>query len=141
MPQDAKKGTSATSRPLHHQLMRFVLVGAIATGAHYITALLCSTQVSVYSSNLAGYLVAVAISYFGHQRFSFEVAADDVSHGRQFPRFVAGSLGGLALSYLLLFVMDHLLGTSTWLSLAVAVGLVPLYAFIVNKFWVFQTRD
>ena len=140
MRHDAQTGTGEASRPLHYQLLRFVLVGATATGAHYITALLSSTQVSVYSSNLAGYLVAVSISYFGHQRFSFEVAAHDVSHARQFPRFVTGSLGGLALSFLLLFVMDRLLGTATWLSLAVAVSLVPVYTFIVNKYWVFQTR-
>lgn len=140
MHHDAQTGTGEASRPLHHQLLRFILVGATATGAHYITALICSTQVSVYSSNLVGYLAAVAISYFGHQRYSFEVAADDVSHTRQLPRFVVSSLGGLALSYLLLFIMDGLVGTATWLSLAVAVSLVPMYTFIVNKFWVFQTK-
>jgi putative flippase GtrA len=100
--------------------------------------LISALHIHLYGANLLGYLAAVAISYFGHQRYSFRVAAEDVSHQRQLPRFVAGSLGGLALSYLLLALMRDWLGAPNWLSLAVAVGLVPVYAFVLNKLWVFR---
>ncbi|MBP6725306.1 MAG: GtrA family protein [Halioglobus sp.] len=125
-------------RDLSGQVMRFALVGAAATCTHYIVALISAIHIPIYGANLLGYLAAVAISYFGHQRYSFRVAAEDVSHQRQLPRFVAGSLGGLALSYLLLALMRDLVGAPNWLSLAVAVGLVPVYAFVLNKLWVFR---
>ena len=125
-------------RNLSGQVLRFALVGAAATCTHYVVALLLADHVNLYGANLVGYLAAVAISYFGHQRFSFRVAAGDISHQRQLPRFVAGSLGGLVLSYLLLALMRVWLGAPNWLSLAVAVGLVPVYAFLLNKFWVFR---
>ena len=131
----------ATGRPGNHlprQLLRFAQVGLAATGAHYLIAMLVLTATGVYGANLAGYLTAVAISYFGHQRYSFQLPAEAISHGRQFPRFLLGSLGGLALSYLVLVVMEQWLGAPHWLSLAAAVCLVPLYTFIVNKFFVFH---
>ncbi len=123
---------------LSGQVLRFALVGAAATCTHYIVALISAIHINLYGANLLGYVAAVAISYLGHQRFSFRVAAEDVSHQRQLPRFVAGSLGGLALSYLLLALMRDWLGAPNWLSLAVAVGLVPVYAFVLNKLWVFR---
>lgn len=123
---------------LSGQVLRFALVGAAATCTHYLVALISAIYIDLYGANLVGYLAAVAISYFGHQRFSFRVAAGDISHQRQLPRFVAGSLGGLVLSYLLLALMRVWLGAPNWLSLAVAVGLVPVYAFLLNKFWVFR---
>ena len=123
---------------LSRQVLRFALVGAAATCTHYIVALISALHIHIYGANLLGYLAAVAISYFGHQRYSVRVAAGDVSHQRQLPRFVAGSLGGLALSYLLLALMRDWLGAPNWLSLAVAVGLVPVYAFVLNRLWVFR---
>ena len=123
---------------LSGQVLRFALVGAAATCTHYIVALISALHIHLYGASLLGYLAAVAISNFGHQRYSFRVAAEDVSHQRQLPRFVAGSLGGLALSYLLLALMRDWLGAPNWLSLAVAVGLVPVYAFVLNKLWVFR---
>ncbi len=126
------------SGDLSGQVLRFALVGAAATCTHYIVALISALHIHLYGANLLGYLAAVAISYFGHQRYSFRVAAEDVSHQRQLPRFVAGSMGGLALSYLLLALMRDWLGAPNWLSLAVAVGLVPVYAFVLNKLWVFR---
>jgi putative flippase GtrA len=123
---------------LSGQVLRFALVGAAATCTHYLVALISAIYIDLYGANLLGYLAAVAISYFGHQRYSFQIAAEDISHQRQLPRFVAGSLGGLALSYLLLVLMRGWLGAPNWLSLAVAVGLVPVYAFLLNKLWVFR---
>ncbi|MGL4565081.1 MAG: GtrA family protein, partial [Halioglobus sp.] len=73
---------------LSGQVLRFALVGAAATCTHYIVALISALHIHLYGANLLGYLAAVAISYFGHQRYSFRVAAEDVSHQRQLPRFV-----------------------------------------------------
>lgn len=120
-------------------MARFALVGVAATTAHYLVAIGSVLYINVYVANFVGYLAAVAISYFGHQRFSFALSPQDVSHREQFPRFLLGSLGGLALSYLVLAIMEDGLGAPHWLSLAAAVCLVPIYTFLVNKLCVFRT--
>mgnify|MGYP003630824127 CR=1 FL=1 len=113
----------------------------LATCAHYLVAISTLLYMNVYAANLAGYLAAVAISYFGHQRYSFQLAAREISHRIQFPRFILASLGGLALSYLVLAIMEDAMGTPHWLSLAAAVCLVPLYTFVVNKLYVFRVSS
>jgi putative flippase GtrA len=120
------------------RIARFAVVGVIATVVHYTVALLSSTVVSVYWSNLSGYLAAVAISYVGHQRFTFGVSVKDISHMRQFPRFITTSLGGLALSFLVLSLMTDYWRAPPWLALGAAVTLVPLYTFVISKLWVFR---
>ncbi len=123
---------------LKEQLGRFLLVGIAATSVHYVVALLSANAINLYSANLLGYLAAVTVSYFGHQRYSFRLGTDAVSHRKQMPRFIAGSLSGLVLSYAVLAIMRDLLGAANWLSLAAAAGLVPVYAFFFNKLYVFR---
>ena len=138
-PAPEVPGTS--SGTLSSQMARFALVGVVATCAHYLVAIGAVQYVNVYGANLAGYLAAVAISYFGHQRYSFQLSAREISHRSQFPRFILASLGGLALSYLVLAIMEDGLGSPHWLSLLAAVCLVPIYAFMVNKLVVFRASS
>ncbi len=129
----------ARGQALRSQVTRFTLVGAAATCTHYIVAYVFALQISVYSANMAGYLCAVVVSYIGHQRYSFQLQKQEISHKQQLPRFILGSLGGLALSYLVLTIMTDVLHTPDFLSLAAAVGLVPAYTFLINKLYVFQS--
>ena len=125
---------------LKGQVQRFLLVGLAATCVHYGIALLSANVVNLYLANLLGYLAAVTVSYVGHQRFSFRLAPQAISHAKQLPRFILGSLGGLALSYLVLAIMRDVLDAANWLSLAAAAGLVPVCAFFFNKLYVFRTE-
>jgi len=138
-PSPEVPGTSPGA--LYSQIARFALVGVVATCAHYLFAIIAVQNINVYGANLAGYLAAVAISYFGHQRYSFQLSAREVSHRSQFPRFIFASLGGLALSYLVLAIMEDGVGAPHWLSLAAAVCLVPIYTFMINKLVVFRASS
>jgi putative flippase GtrA len=140
MSTPAPEAPGTSSGLLTGQMIRFALVGVVATCAHYLVAMGAVQYVNVYGANLAGYLAAVAISYFGHQRFSFQRSSREISHRAQFPRFLLASLGGLILSYLVLAVMETGLAAPHWLSLAAAVCLVPIYTFLVNKLCVFQAE-
>jgi putative flippase GtrA len=134
----SKQIKTGTAGELPGQLLRFVLVGVAATCTHYVVALISASAFNLYAANLLGYATAVAISYFGHQRYSFRLAPGAVSHRAQLPRFVLVSLSGLALSYLILALMKSLVGAPDWLSLAAAVGLVAVYTFLANKYCVFR---
>lgn len=137
IPEEPDTSSAALSR----QMLRFTLVGVLATCTHYLVALSVAQFFNIYGANLAAYLLAVAVSYFGHQRYSFQLSAGEISHQLQFPRFILASLGGLALSYLVLAIMDEGVGAPHWLSLAAAVCLVPLYSFTINKLVVFRTSS
>ena len=97
------------------QIGRFFVVGILATATHYLVAMLWLGWVSVWLANLLGYLAAVAVSYFGHQRITFRVPVAEVSHQRQAPRFLSDITG---------WVGDQLPGVARYESAAVGAGLV-----------------
>jgi len=119
------------------QVGRFGVVGLTATGVHYVVALAANLGISAYAANVAGYLCAVSVSYFGHQRVTFRLAPAEVAHGRHLPRFVATSLSALALSQAVL-AAARALGTPDEVALAAAVLTVPPYTFLLSRFWVFR---
>lgn len=136
---DGQRSESEQSKRLFlGEMVRFFVVGIAATLTHYIVAMLCVSWTSLWLANFLGYLFAVFVSYFGHQRVTFQLPTEDVSHQRQAPRFVLSSLSGLAMSYLVLAVMNLVLAAPNWLSLAVVVTLVPIYTYFINKYWVFR---
>lgn len=138
MQRTTSRLSGTIAQLLGSQLVRFALIGGLATLVHYAVALLVVAVTGVYGANLCGYLLAVTISYFGHQQVTFRVSRDDIDHARQLPRFAAGSLGGLAFSYIVLTLADLYGGAPSWLSLLVTVVLVPIYTFVINKLWVFR---
>ncbi|MEM8561322.1 MAG: GtrA family protein [Pseudomonadota bacterium] len=123
------------------ELVRFAFVGTAATFTHYFAALIATAFLSVYLSNLLGFLSAVVISYFGHQRYSFRLSGSAVSHQSQAPKFILGSLGGLLMSYVVLLIAERLIHAPNWLALLAAAFLVPLYNFFINKLFVFRSSE
>jgi putative flippase GtrA len=115
----------------------FVLVGATATGCHYLTALAANRFLGLgaMAATLAGYLCSVGVSYLGNSLFTFRRPA---LHGPQFARFAAISLAGLAINQAIVFVASHLLGWPLWLALVPVVIVVPASTFTLAKFWAFR---
>ena len=118
------------------QLVRFGLVGVLATAVHYVVALGVSFFTTPYLANFAGYCTAVSVSYLGHHRFTFNVAAQGAAHGRRMPRFIVTSLSALILTQAVL-AATIAAGLSEPVGLALAVLCVPPYTFVLSRFWVF----
>ena len=118
------------------QIRRFVGVGLLAAVIHVSTALLVASLfgVSPVVANLAGFAVAVGVSYLGHARVTFEKDARD---RRQLLRFVTLALAGLVLSSgITALVCSALGGPLLAAQVAVAVA-VPMLSFVGSKFWAF----
>ena len=115
----------------------FVLVGASATGCHYLTALGANRflGLSPMLATLVGYVCSVGVSYLGNSLFTFRRPA---LHGPQFVRFAVISLAGLAINQAIVFVGAHLLGWPFWLALVPVVVIVPASTFTLAKFWAFR---
>ena len=80
------------SSPVARQMLRFLVVGAIATAAHYsvLISLVELGHVAPVLATTAGYGVGVVVSYTLNRRFTFE--ASHMPVGSTFAKFVVSAL-------------------------------------------------
>jgi len=127
------------SRYLLRQVSVFGIIGVVATFVHYSVATVFAEIgiVSVYLANLAGYLCALSVSYFGHNKFTFQV-----EHSRTLlAKFVSVSVTVFACSQLILLGLESYFHLPHAISLAFVVLTIPVMSFILNKFWVYSYQE
>ena len=120
------------------QLARFGGVGVLATVVHILVALAARNVFGVAPllSNLAGFGVAVLVSYIGHARFTFGTTSSPLP---QFLRFVFVAVFGLAVSTSTVWLIDIRLGLSFTIAMISVGFLVPVATYVALRFWVFDT--
>lgn len=123
-------------RKLLRQLLVFGMVGVVATITHYLVALACHEllDVNLYGANLAGYGTAVAVSYVGHGRLTFQTELNQ----SVLQRFLVVSLAAFFASEGLLAALEAGLQLPHRVSLAVVVMIIPAISFVLNKLWVYR---
>jgi putative flippase GtrA len=119
------------------QLIRFAGVGGLATVVHVLVALVVQAvlPVSAQGANLAGFAVAVLLSYIGHARVTFGM---DARSGPQFLRFCLLSALGLATSSATVWLVTERLGFGFGVAMVAVAVLVPAASFLAMRFWVFS---
>jgi putative flippase GtrA len=117
-----------------------VLVGATATGCHYLTALAAHDVLGVepFWATFVGYACSVGVSYLGNALLTFRRPP---LHGPQFLRFAAISLAGLTVNQSVVYLAGHILGWPFWAALIPVVVLVPAATFTLAKFWAFREPE
>lgn len=123
---------------LVRQLLSFGSVGMLATLAHVAVAyaLLTTTSINPYAANLAGFLSAVGISFFGNARVTFGYSE---AWWPAFTRFVVVSLTSLGLTTTILAVIETW-SLPYWTYVLATLAIVPPLTFLLSKFWVFARR-
>ena len=118
------------------QIFTFGVVGVSATLVHYTVALALTEALSVllYLANIAGFMVAVLVSLFGHSLLTFRKPINKAVSLKFF--FVA--IGALAVSEILLVILTQHVQLHHRVALALVVVAVPAVTFILNKFWVYR---
>lgn len=127
------------SREALRQLVVFGLVGIAATVTHYLIALGSHEGMgfSLYVANLAGYVCAVGVSYFGHGLLTFRVRLTPGVLGR----FIVVSITTFLASEVILAGLQTGLKLPHRVSLAVVVLTIPLISFLLNKLWVYRNPE
>lgn len=127
------------NREALRQLLMFGLVGLAATLTHYLIALGSHEALgfSLYVANLAGYVSAVGVSYFGHGLLTFRVTLCR----SVFRRFVVVSIATFLASEVLLAGLESILKLPHRVSLAVVVLTIPAISFLLNKLWVYRHSE
>ncbi len=121
-----------------HAISWFAVIGAIAAGVHYFIAVgLEFTQLltAVYA-NVAGFLFAFPVSYFGHRKFSF--SGQRSSHWYAFPRFFFVALLGFIANQFLVINALRYTNIPFWLTLGIVMVLVAISTYLLSRYWAFK---
>ena len=120
------------------RLIRFALVGAVGTGAHYavLTVLVELFHVPILAATTAGFTVGALVNYTLNRRFTF---ASDAKHSVALPKFlVVAALGAacnaLVVAWLLQQTDLHYLVVQLF-----ATSVVLLWNFAANSLWTFRS--
>ena len=118
------------------RLLRYTLVGAIATAAHYVLLALC-VETGAWPAWLAsgfGAVIGAQVAYVGNRSFTFAYAG---AFGASWLKFQATAAFGALLGMLIVGVAVH----SGWhylVAQAAATVVVLLLTFAVNRVWSFR---
>lgn len=136
----------ATSSPViwrHIGLLRrfasFVVVGGIATTAHYIVlVVLCELGgLAPTPASALGFTVGAIVGYALNYRFTFGRAAP---HRQAGPRFVMTALAGLALNSAIMMAMTEAVAVHYLVAQVTATVVCLFWNFIVNQYWSFRGK-
>lgn len=126
------------SKDLIHLMLRYGLVGGLATVVHTILSLVAHELLGViyFWAHAAGFCGGLITAYLGHYHYSFR---DSGNHTNRFPKFVISSLIGFALHQSGVYYLVSKLGLdySTQALPILMIG-IPLLTFLMSKFWVFR---
>lgn len=118
----------------HTQLLSFALIGVANTAIHGCVLVLGveGLRLDVTLSNMIAFCVANVFSYAANSWFTFKASLSIT----RYARFFLASMLSLGLTLLLSWSADHY-GLHYLVGFAFIVVLVPLFSFLVMKFWAF----
>ena len=125
---------------LHGQLLRYVLTGGFVTALQAAVYWTLAQKLAVHPqlANICGYMVAVAIGYVLHGRFTFRGHGKRDQPVQQAVRFMAVSLISLALNAFWVWLTVQALGWPIWSPIPLMAVVTPGLVFVLNRQWVFR---
>jgi putative flippase GtrA len=124
---------------LRRQFSSFVLVGVIATAAHYLVLISLKELAhwDVIPATLSGYCVGGTISYVLNRRHVFD---SDRSHAEAGWRFATVAGVGFFLTAGLMYLFVVAWGAPYLSAQVVTTGLVMFWSFAANRYWTFRAH-
>lgn len=125
---------------LRGEVVRFILVGAAASGTHFAIGLALNqlAHVVAWQANIVAFLGALGVSYLGNTLFTFGVEA---RRAGAFARFFAMSAAAFALNQGLVWTLTGPAHWPYWAALMVVLAVVPPITFLVSKHWALAERQ
>jgi len=122
-----------------YQFLRFVLVGGIGTGAHYIVliVLVSGLHINPVMGSTAGFITGMIINYLLNRRYTFFSRR---AHSEAFWRFVAVAFVGMIINSTAMAVFNMGLGMHYLAAQVLATVLALSWNFMGSRHWVFTQR-
>lgn len=120
------------------QMLRFGMVGALATFVHMVIGfLLIASNWQPHTANSVAFGTAFVVSFVGHLGFSF--ADQDTSLSSALWKFTIVAFIGFACNQALLTVLLVYVILSNTLALCVSTCCAAAVTFVLSKAWAFRT--
>ncbi|NMG73596.1 GtrA family protein [Aromatoleum diolicum] len=121
------------------RFLRFAVVGAVGTAAHYalLLALVEGVGVDPVAGSVAGFLLGALVNYTLNRTLVF---GSDRAHVEALPRFLAIAGMGLCWNALLMYVLVDVLGVHYFIAQVFTTGLLLGWHYVGNALWTFRTR-
>jgi len=118
------------------RLLRFGIVGVVATLTHYVLALVMVAVAGLpaQAAHVMGFLAAVPVSFLGHYHWTFR---SSVNYSRAARRFFAAAAGAFLVSAMLLEVLNRLTTWDVAATILVCVLVIPGVSYVINRVFVF----
>ena len=118
------------------QLTRFGIVGLTAAAIHYTTVVTVVTYTGMHPlmANIIGFIVAFQMSYWGHRVWTFRDTM--ATHREAFPKLMLVQAFAFMGNELLFFIFLQA-NLPYQLALVLVLTILPIFTFLMNKFWVF----
>jgi Predicted membrane protein len=115
----------------------FIAVGCAAAGVHLGVVVLLVSRLgwAPLTANVAGWLVAFAVSFSGHRLLTFRSQAAPL--WRAMRRFFGVSLAGFTVNELTYAALLHLSGLRYDVLLAAILVLVAVMTYLLSSRWAF----
>ncbi len=121
-------------------LIRYAMVGAVGTLAHYavLVVLVERGRVSPPVATAIGFTMGALVNYFLNVRFTFQSTRP---HREAMPRFFAAAAAGMAANTGIVALGVNVFRLHYIVPQVVATAVVVFGTFCVNRAWTFQRRS
>lgn len=118
------------------QMLRFALVGGLATALHYVIliALVNGTRLDVSVASAIGYALSTLFNYATNRRLTFRSRR---SHSSALPRFLWLASFGLAINTVTVWLLAERLGIHYLIAQVAATALTLCWNFVAARRWAF----
>jgi putative flippase GtrA len=122
---------------LRRQFSSFLVVGAIATLAHYsvFLGLMHAAQVAAVPAALCGFIVGAVVNYTLNRRLTFTTDRTHVEAGW---RFAAVATTGFCVTWVLMRILTRDLLVPALIAQVFTTGVILVVNFIVHRLWTFR---
>ena len=121
-------------KKLLEQLVKFGIVGVIATLLEWIIFYICTNQLKIHYSisTIIGFSISTIFNYWASVKLVFDVNKEK-SEKLNFILFVVLSIVGLGLNELILWICIEKFAIYNMIGKVIATGIVMVFNFITRK--------
>jgi putative flippase GtrA len=126
------------NNPVITLLFRYGMVGVIASVVHGIVSYMVVSNFNIYYlyAHTVGFVFGLITAYIGHYFFSFK---DTKNHSERFPKFLIIAIIAFFIHETSAYILVDYKGFDySTRVLPFLVVTVPVFTFLLNKFWVFS---
>jgi putative flippase GtrA len=127
---------------MYAQLGRYFVAGATSAAVYALVYLLVADRFlppgQAAFAVVPAFLVSLYVSFQLHSRWSFAGHGSRDEKVAQPLRFFAVQAVGLAINFVMTYVVTAVLLAPNWVALVPSLTLTPLLTFALQRYWVFR---